>query len=83
MALRTIDLSELNRGREPDMTYEEYRAELQKPRAERRGLEPMPAEMCMTGEGAERFAASVRAAHQANAAAKARAWANAQGKPCL
>lgn len=83
MALRTIDLAKMGRRHQPGMTYEEYKAELAKPRAERRGLPPMPADMCMSPENEARFADAVLLQHQAGAAARARAWAHGRDSNCL
>ena len=83
MGLRVVDLSELDEDYTPQMTYEEYCAELQKPRSERRGLTQMPADMCMSPEQEERFIQSVTAYHQYSKANKARAIANGHMSNCL
>ena len=83
MALRTIDLAKMGRRHQPGMTYEEYKAELAKPRAERKGLSPMPADMCMSAENEARFAEAVSRHLQASAAARARAWARGRDSNCL
>ena len=49
MALKTIDLAEIDGEYIPEMSYDEYREELQKPRAERRGLAQMPDDMSISG----------------------------------
>ena len=83
MALRTIDLAEPDGRRQQGMTYEEYKEELAKPRAERRGMPPMPADMCMSAEVGERFAQATIRHHQASSAAQARAWARGRDSHCL
>ena len=83
MSLRTIDLSELDEDYTFQMSDEEYRAELQNPRSERRGLSPMPADMCMSPEDEERFTQYLIDCHQINRAKKARALYNASKSNCL
>lgn len=76
--LRKINLAEIDEKYKPTMSLEELREELKKPRSERKGLSPMPPDMSCTGADAERMTHSLIAQHKANAAAKARAFANAQ-----
>ena len=57
--MKTIDLAKVDEMHETSMTDEEWRAELAKPRAERRGLSSMPEDMSITGADAERFTSSI------------------------
>lgn len=60
------------------MNHDEWRRELSKPRAERRGIPSMPADMSCTGADAERMSRSIFRVISANAAARAREMANAR-----
>lgn len=83
MGLRVVDLSKLDEEYMPQMTSEEYRAELQKPRSERRGLSQMPADMCISPENEDKFIQAITAYHQCSKADKARAVANGCMSNCL
>lgn len=88
MPLRTIDLTELDAPRDvadapATMTAEEFREELRRPRAERRGLSPVPAGMSMTEEDGMWFVESVRRHHEATVASRSRAWANGRDSHCV
>lgn len=60
------------------MSYDEWRRELAKPRAERRGLPSMPIDMSCTGIDAEYMSQSILRVISANASARAREMANAR-----
>lgn len=83
MGLRKIDLTKVNTHHSNRMPYEEQEAELKKPRAERKGLPKMPADMCMSSDEDARFVESAIARHQRSNAEKARAMANARRSNCL
>lgn len=76
--LRTVDLTEVEEPRQVAMTREEWRRELAKPRAERRGLPRMPEEMSCTGADAFRMGEEIAREASANAARRARDMANAR-----
>ena len=82
MALKTIDLSQLNREHEPGMSYAEYQEELKKPRAERRGLPKIPDDMVMHGDGLTRHQQSCLAHHKQSSVASTRAFANGRMSNC-
>lgn len=83
MALRTVDLTELDENGLPGMTAEEWHEELSKPRAERHGLSPMSAEMSMTANGEARLVEAARRHHKARVVEQARAWARGLDSSCL
>lgn len=76
--LRTIDLMEVSEFQGSVMSRDEWRRELAKPRAERRGLSSMPADMSCTGADAVRMSESIARVASVNAAARARGMANAR-----
>lgn len=76
--LRTIDLMEVSEFQGSVMSRDEWSRELAKPRAERRGLSSMPADMSCTGADAVRMSESIARVASANAAARARGMANAR-----
>lgn len=77
MAMKTIDLTTVDDFHGSVMCHDEWRRELAKPRAERRGLSSMPADMSCTGADAFRMSESVARAVSANASVRARGLANA------
>lgn len=83
MALRIVDLTKVGDGCEPAMTGEEWSEELAKPRAERKGLRPMPVEMTMTAGDERRLIESARRHHETGISAMARAIANGRDSNCL
>lgn len=76
--IKTVNFADLEPERTTAMSIEEYRAELAKPRAERRGLPATPKSAICTGEAAVRMARSIARVSSANAAARARGMANAR-----
>ena len=76
MALKKIDLAEIDMRHMPGMTLEEYREELKKPRAERQGLKPVPKDMSISTEDAEFIKKAMLKHHKQSSAEKARAIAH-------
>lgn len=76
--LKTIDLTEIDEFQGSTMSHDEWRHELAKPRAKRRGLSSMPADMSCTGADAVRMGESIARVTSANAAARARGMAKAR-----
>ena len=62
--MRTIDLSKVDRQHQPSMSYEEYKEELKKTRAERKSLQPMPEDMCCSEQSIERMSTAAIIHHQ-------------------
>ena len=76
--LRTIDLTEVDEFQGSAMSRDEWHHELARPRAERRGLSSMPADMSCTGADAMRMSESIARVASVNAATRARGMANAR-----
>ena len=76
--LRTIDIAKVEEFQGSVMSRDEWHHELAKPRAERRGLSSMPADMSCTGANAMRMSESIARVASANAAARARGLAKAR-----
>ena len=67
--LKTVDLTQI-RDECFGMSYEEYLAELRKPRSLRRGLDSVPKNMSMTHDSEMRFVDSIRRYHESRVFAR-------------